>query len=149
MNLDVKFSLIIPFLGKFTLEKKKNKSIMYYNMKKTCFLPEQKRRSRMESVIEKLAEIEKTAEAIVEKAQEQKSEIEKEIQAKRDEFDRKLEEDTQKRLGEIRAEGERKVNELLEEERQKNSYMIENLKKEFEDSHTAYAQAILKRVLEV
>ena len=37
----------------------------------------------MEAVIEKLAEIEKTAEAIVEEAQAQKSEIEKEIQAKK------------------------------------------------------------------
>lgn len=112
-------------------------------------LPERKRRSHMEAVIEKLAEIEKTAGAIVEKAQEQKSEIEKEIQAKRDEFDRKLEEDTQKKLSEIRAEGEQKMDELLKEERVKNSYMIENLKKEFEGSHRVYAQAILKRVLEV
>ena len=37
VNLDAKFSLIISFLGKITLEKKKNKSIMYYNMKKICF----------------------------------------------------------------------------------------------------------------
>lgn len=37
VNLDVKFSLIISFLGKITLEKKKNKSIMYYNMKKYAF----------------------------------------------------------------------------------------------------------------
>lgn len=103
----------------------------------------------MEAVIEKLAEIEKTAEAIVEGAQAQKSEIEKEIQAKRDAFDQQLEEDTRKKLSEIRAEGEQKINALLEEEREKNSYMIENLKKEFEGSHTTYAQAILKKVLEV
>ena len=70
----------------------------------------------MEAVIEKLAEIEKTAEAIVEEAQAQKSEIEKEIQAKRDAFDQQLEEDTRKKLSEIRAEGEQKINALLEEE---------------------------------
>ena len=64
----------------------------------------------MEAVIEKLAEIEKTAEAIVEEAQAQKSEIEKEIQAKRDAFDQQLEEDTRKKLSEIRAEGEQKIN---------------------------------------
>ena len=75
----------------------------------------------MEAVIEKLAEIEKTAEAIVEEAQAQKSEIEKEIQAKRDAFDQQLEEDTRKKLSEIRAEGEQKINALLEEEREKNS----------------------------
>ena len=103
----------------------------------------------MEAVIEKLAEIERTAEAIVEEAQAQKSEIEKEIQAKRDAFDQQLEEDTRKKLSEIRAEGEQKINALLEVEREKNSYMLENLKKEFEGSHTTYAQAILKKVLEV
>ena len=85
----------------------------------------------------------------MEQAQEQKSEIEKEIQAKRDAFDQQLEEDTRRQLSEIRAEGEQKMNALLEEEREKNSYMIENLKKEFEESHTIYAQAILKKVLEV
>lgn len=43
----------------------------------------------MESVVEKLADIEMTAEAIVEHAEAQKKEIEKEIQRKRDQLDRK------------------------------------------------------------
>ena len=42
----------------------------------------------MNSVIEKLAEIEAAAEAVVERAGEQKAEIEKELQEKRDAFDR-------------------------------------------------------------
>ena len=42
----------------------------------------------MDSIVEKLAEIEKTAEAIVEHAEAQKYEVEREIQAKRDAFDR-------------------------------------------------------------
>ena len=49
----------------------------------------------MESVIEKLAEIETTAEAIVEHAEAQKGEIEKKIQTKRDRFDEQLEKETQ------------------------------------------------------
>ena len=40
----------------------------------------------MDSIVEKLAEIEKTAEAIVEHAEAQKYEVEREIQAKRDAF---------------------------------------------------------------
>ena len=45
----------------------------------------------MNSVIEKLAEVEETAEAIVEHARQQKSEIEKQIQEERNQFDRDLE----------------------------------------------------------
>ncbi len=50
----------------------------------------------MNSVIGKLAEIETTAETIVEHARQQKSEIERQIQEERDQFDRDLEEETQK-----------------------------------------------------
>ena len=52
----------------------------------------------MNSVIEKLAEVETTAETIVEHARQQKSEIERQIQEERDQFDRDLEEETQKKL---------------------------------------------------
>ena len=45
----------------------------------------------MNSVIEKLAEVETTAETIVEHARQQKSEIERQIQEERDQFDRDLE----------------------------------------------------------
>ena len=45
----------------------------------------------MNSVIEKLAEVEETAEAIVEHARQQKSEIEKQIQEERNQFDRDTE----------------------------------------------------------
>ena len=48
----------------------------------------------MDSIVEKLAEIEKTAEAVVEHAMEQKSEVEKDIQGKRDAFDTRLKEET-------------------------------------------------------
>ena len=58
----------------------------------------------MNSVIERLADIESTAEAIVDHAQAQKTEIEKKIQAKRDRFDQELEEKTQARVDKIRKE---------------------------------------------
>ena len=49
----------------------------------------------MDSIIEKLSDIENTAEAIVEHAEAQKSGIENKIQAKRDQFDKDLEAQTQ------------------------------------------------------
>lgn len=103
----------------------------------------------MKSVIERLAEIEKTAEAIVEHAEAQKFVVEKEIQAKRDEFDQQMEEKTQEKIGKIRKEGEAKMDQILENERKKNQSTIDHLKEEFAKNHTVYAQEILKRIIEV
>lgn len=103
----------------------------------------------MDSVVEKLADIEATAEAITQHAQAQKVEIEKEIQDKRDDFDRKLEDKTQRKLAEIRKEGEDKMNRILEEQRLKNNSTIQNLEKDFGENHTLYAREILNHIIEV
>ena len=58
----------------------------------------------MNSVMEKLAEVEETAEAIVEHARLQKGEIERRIQDERDQFDKELEEETTRKINKIRAE---------------------------------------------
>ena len=103
----------------------------------------------MDSVIEKLSDIEATAEAIVEHAQEQKHEIEKHIQAKRDQFDMELEEETQAKLKKIRDESEKRVEKILKEQREKNQSTIDNIKKEYEENHIIYAREILEHIIEV
>ena len=94
----------------------------------------------MDSIVEKLAEIEKTAEAIVEHAEAQKYEVEREIQAKRD---------TREEVERIRAEAKEQMDQALEEQRLKNRSAIEDLKKEYEERHTWYARQILKNITEV
>lgn len=103
----------------------------------------------MDSIIERLAEIEKTAEGIVESAEKKKFEAERKIQADRDEFDRQLEEEVNQRLETIRTEGRRKMDQALEEERSKHRSMIDNLETEFAERHTEYAKEILRQILEV
>lgn len=103
----------------------------------------------MDSIVEKLAEIEKTAEAIVEHAEAQKYEVEREIQAKRDAFDRELEMNTREEVERIRAEAKEQMDQALEEQRLKNRSAIEDLKKEYEERHTRYARQILKNITEV
>lgn len=103
----------------------------------------------MDSIVEKLSDIETTAEAIVDHAEAQKFNIEQQIQARRDKFDKDLEADTQKKLERIRAEATEKVDRILEAQRHKNKATIEALEKEYEENHTAYAQEILKRITEV
>ncbi|MEZ3435594.1 MAG: hypothetical protein K1W34_13400 [Lachnospiraceae bacterium] len=103
----------------------------------------------MDSVVDKLAEIEAAAEAIVESAHAQKSDIEKELQREREDFDRETEKKTLERLSALRQENDEKMNVLLKEQREKNSSAIDDLKKDFEENHAAYAGQILKNIIEV
>lgn len=103
----------------------------------------------MNSVVEKLDEIEVTAQAIVECAQEQKTEIERELQNARDRFDRELEEKTSREIAEVQKDGERRMNRILEGQREKNQSVLQNLKNEFEENHAIYAETILKHIIEV
>ena len=103
----------------------------------------------MKSVIEKLAEIEATAQAIVEHAEVRKHDGEKEGMLMKKEFDEKLERETTEKIQEIREEREEKVNQKMEEERTKNARVIKQLKEEFDKNLTVYAKEILKNILEV
>lgn len=103
----------------------------------------------MDSIIKRLAEIEETAEAIVENAEKKKFEEERKIQTERDEFDRKLNEEVNQRLEAIRAEGSKKMEEVLKEERKKHRSTIDDLEAEFAEHHTEYAKKILQQILEV
>lgn len=103
----------------------------------------------MDSIVEKLSHIETTAEAIVERAEARKCEIEQQIQSRRDKFDEDLETETQKKLEHIRGRANEKVEQILDGQRRRNQSTIEALKKDFETNHTAYAQEILKHIIEV
>ena len=90
----------------------------------------------MKSVIERLDDIENTARSIVAKAEEDKSQVEQEIQAQRDQFDKELDEKTQ-------------ADELLKSQREKNHEAVQTLEKEYETAHAVYAEGILRHIIEV
>ena len=89
----------------------------------------------MKSVIERLDDIENTARSIVAKAEEDKSQVEQEIQAQRD--------------TRIREDGKRQVDELLKSQREKNHEAVQTLEKEYETAHAVYAEGILRHIIEV
>ena len=91
----------------------------------------------MKSVIERLDDIENTARSIVAKAEEDKSQVEQEIQAQRDQFDKELD------------DGKRQVDELLKSQREKNHEAVQTLEKEYEMAHAVYAEGILRHIIEV
>lgn len=103
----------------------------------------------MKSVIERLDDIENTARSIVAKAEEDKIQVEQEIQAQRDQFDKELDEKTQAELARIREDGKRQVDELLKSQREKNHEAVQALEKEYEAAHAVYAEGILRHMTEV
>lgn len=103
----------------------------------------------MNSVVEKLSEIESTAEAIVEHAESQKYDIEQKLQETRDKFDEKLEAETQEKLEQIRTRAAEKMEQILAGQRAKNQAVIDALKVDFEKNHTLYAKEILNHITEV
>ncbi|MCI5595486.1 MAG: hypothetical protein MR380_01995 [Lachnospiraceae bacterium] len=103
----------------------------------------------METITEKLSEIEKAASAIVESAEEKKHSLEQGMQEKRNQFDAELEAKTQEKLEKIRTGLQTKMNQLLKEQEEQNAKAIEILKVDFQRHHTDYAKKIMARITEV
>ena len=99
----------------------------------------------MDHIVKKLSEIEHAAEAVVEHAELEKSELEERIQNERNQFDKQLEDHTQKELNDIHKGLNRQMDEILARQNRKNQTAIEELKKE---KHTAYAEKIVRRIIE-
>ena len=95
----------------------------------------------MERIAEKLSEIEKTARAIVDNAQEQKHQMEMQMQKKRDAFDADMEKETNEKILKIQSDLATNMEKLLKKQ--------ESLKQDFKEHHSKYAKQILERVIKV
>lgn len=103
----------------------------------------------MESIVNKLTEIEEAASAIVTHAEAQKEVLDKEYEEKRRTFDTELENKTQARLADIRRELEKNTSGILESRNGASEDTIRALEKEYAEKHTEYAHEILRRITEV
>ncbi|HJB00672.1 MAG TPA: hypothetical protein H9780_05870 [Candidatus Mediterraneibacter merdavium] len=103
----------------------------------------------MESIVNKLTEIEEAASAIVTHAEAQKEVLDKEYEEKRRTFDTELENKTQARLADIRRELEKNTSGILESQNGASEDTIRALEKEYAEKHTEYAHEILRRITEV
>ena len=102
----------------------------------------------MDHIVKKLSEIEHAAEAVVKHAELEKAELEERIQNESNQFDKQLEDHTQKELNDIHNGLKRQMDEILARQNRKNQTAIEELKKDFEEKHTAYAEKIVRRIIE-
>lgn len=103
----------------------------------------------METIAEKLSEIEETARAIVEGAQEQKHQMEMQMQKKRDTFDADMKKETNEKILKIQSDLATNMENLLKKQEEENDHEIESLKQDFKEHHSEYAKQILERVIKV
>ena len=94
----------------------------------------------MERIAEKLSEIEKTARAIVDNAQEQKHQMEMQMQKKRDAFDADMEKETNEKILKIQSDLATNMEKLLKKQEEQNNNEIESLKQDFKEHHSEYAK---------
>ena len=103
----------------------------------------------MDSIVNKLTEIEYAASAIVAHAETQKEVLDREYDEKRRAFDEDLEKQTQARINAIRDELEKNTSGILDSQSGASTETIRALQNEYEEKHTEYAHEILRRITEV
>ncbi len=103
----------------------------------------------MDSIVNRLTEIEDAASAIVRHAEEEKEILDQEYDKKRKAFDDELEKKTKERLDAIRAELEKKTASILDGQNEASDALIRSLQQEYEEKHTEYAHEILRHITEV
>ena len=103
----------------------------------------------METIAEKLSEIEMTARSIVDGAQEQKHQMEMQMQKKRDAFDADMEKETNEKILKIQSDLATNMENLLKKQEEQNNNEIEVLKQDFKEHRSEYARQILERVIKV
>ena len=103
----------------------------------------------METIAEKLSEIEMTARSIVDGAQEQKHQMEMKMQKQRDTFDADMEKETNEKILKIQSDLATNMEKLLKKQEEQNNNEIEVLKQDFKEHRSEYARQILERVIKV
>ena len=103
----------------------------------------------METIAEKLSEIEMTARSIVDGAQEQKHQMEMKMQKQRDTFDADMEKETNEKILKIQSDLATNMENLLKKQEEQNNNEIEVLKQDFKEHRSEYARQILVRVIKV
>ncbi len=110
---------------------------------------EMNKEEHMDTIIDKLSEIEDAAVGILEHADVEKKEYEDIIKVKQHEFDASLAEQTASTINAIKSKAKRKLDAQLEEMRAKNEIALQAFQDEYDNNHTSYATQIFKRITEV
>lgn len=103
----------------------------------------------MDSILNKLTEIESATVSIVQHAEAEKSILDEKYDEKRRQFDLELESETKKQIQAIQDDLQKKTSQILSSQSDESLAQIKALQKEYEENHTLYAQKILRKITEV
>ena len=101
----------------------------------------------MDTVINKLWEIEEAAGAIADEANVRKKAFAKEMEERTAAFDAQLEAETNKRIEELRARMEIEMNERLEKQRNDSQNVLRAMEQRYQEHHTEYVEELFKKMI--
>lgn len=101
----------------------------------------------MDSVINRLSEIEEAASSIVDEANVRKKAFAKEMEDKTAAFDANLEQETADRIAAIREKMESNMNELLSRQKSESEALLKALEDNYNRHHEAYAEALFQKMI--
>ena len=97
----------------------------------------------MDTVIEKISEIESAATSIMEDANERKKAFAKEMEER---TAAQLEAETNKRIEELRARMEIEMNERLEKQRNDSQNVLRAMEQRYQEHHRSYVEELFKKM---
>ncbi|HIR93254.1 MAG TPA: hypothetical protein IAB98_07555 [Candidatus Egerieimonas intestinavium] len=101
----------------------------------------------MESVITKLSEIEIAAERIMDYAQQQKKEMEKEMEQRSAKFDVQVEADTAARLEALRQELQGQMEKELVDLKVKTEQTLNAMERNYQENHERLSEGIFQEII--
>lgn len=96
----------------------------------------------MDTVIEKISEIESAAASIMNDANERKKAFAEDMEEQTAAFDAQLEEETSKKIEELQAGMEINMNNRLEKQRSDSEKVLNAMEQRYEDHHTQYVEKL-------
>lgn len=101
----------------------------------------------MDTVINRLSEIEAAAGAIVEEANVRKKAFAGEMDAKTAAFDKNLEQETARRIAEIQEKMEADMNGLLAKQKAESETLLKELEDNYNRHHVEYVEALFQKMI--
>lgn len=101
----------------------------------------------MDTVINRLSDIEKAAVSVMDGAGERKKQMAREMEKKTAAFDARLEKETQDRISKIRGKMEEELQQELRQQKEDAKAMMARLEEAYEARHEEYAQALFENMI--
>ena len=102
----------------------------------------------MEQVLKRLYEIESAAEAIMQKADEQKKQMTKEMEEKKAAFDQKTQEETAQTIARQKEELTQQIRKELDEQHAETKRLLTAIEQDYQKNHTKLAKQILQSLIQ-